>query len=121
MKKLITWTEIPVEDLARAKKFYSDVFEMKFIDMTIAEFDYAIMDFDGNAETATLVKGYGYKPTMEGVTVYLNAAPDINPLLEKVSRAGGTVIMDKTYLSPEAGYVAFITDSEGNKIGLQHM
>lgn len=120
MKKLITWTEIPVEDFERAKKFYGNVFGMKFTDMKVAEYDYSIMNFEGNAETAALVKGYGYRPSLEGTTIYLNAAPDIDPLLKKVVNESGSIIMDKTYLSPEAGYIAFIIDSEGNKIGLQH-
>ncbi|PZR22589.1 MAG: glyoxalase [Azospira oryzae] len=120
MKKLITWTEIPVEDLHRAKKFYSHVFGLKFIDMRVAEFDYSIIDLDGNTDSAALVKGYGYTPSLEGTTIYLNATPDIDPILKKVVAAGGSIILGKTYLSPEAGYIAFIIDSEGNKIGLQH-
>ena len=118
MKQLITWTEIPVNDINRAKSFYRAVFGMNFIDMQIAEFDYAIIE--GNTNSAALVKGYGYKPSNNGVTIYLNATPDINPILTKVTEAGGAVVMDKTFLSPEAGYIAFIIDSEGNKIGLQH-
>lgn len=116
MKQFITWTEIPATDLERAKKFYSEVFGVSFYDMSIAEFEYALI----NDTSAALVKGYGYEPATSGATIYLNAAPDINPLLDKVVKAGGSVLMDKTYLSEEAGYIAFIIDSEGNKIGLQH-
>jgi len=120
MKTLITWTEIAVNDLARAEKFYGHVFGMSFTKMTIAEFNYSIVVQEGNTEALALVKGYGYTPSQEGTTIYLNAAPDIDPFLKSVVQAGGSVVLDKTYLSPEAGYIAFIIDSEGNKIGLQH-
>jgi predicted enzyme related to lactoylglutathione lyase len=120
MNKFITWTEIPVEDMERAKKFYATVFGINFFDMNLAEFQYAIIDFQGDNNSAALVKGYGYKPSAEGITIYLNAAPDINPLLEKVKKSGGSIILEKTYLSPEAGHIAYIIDSEGNKVGLQH-
>ena len=35
-----------------------------------------------------------------------------------VESAGGKVVMPKTQISPEIGYMAFFIDSEGNKIGL---
>ena len=41
-------------------------------------------------------------------------------ILEKVTVAGGTVVMEKTWLSREAGYAGVFIDCEGNSIGLQH-
>jgi predicted enzyme related to lactoylglutathione lyase len=36
-------------------------------------------------------------------------------------KAGGTVIIEKMFLSKEAGYIGIFIDSEGNKIGLQNI
>jgi hypothetical protein len=38
--------------------------------------------------------------------------------LSRVEKAGGKVLLNKTFLSEEAGHIAFFTDTEGNKIGL---
>ena len=43
------------------------------------------------------------------------------PKAARVAEAGGTVILSKTYLGPEAGYIVLFLDTEGNKIGLQTM
>jgi predicted enzyme related to lactoylglutathione lyase len=42
-------------------------------------------------------------------------------VLSRVPAAGGQVIMEKTYTGEVAGYVGMFQDSEGNRIGLQHM
>jgi predicted enzyme related to lactoylglutathione lyase len=42
-------------------------------------------------------------------------------ILKHVEKAGGEVIMPKTNTGMEAGFVGMFIDSEGNKIGLQHM
>jgi len=117
---MIAWTEIPATDIKRAEKFYGDLLGAKFSPLKMDEYEYAMFDYNGDNSSAALVKGQGYNPAQEGITIYLSAAPDMSPLLEKVPSLGGSVIMDKTYAGPEAGYIAFIIDSEGNKIGLQH-
>jgi predicted enzyme related to lactoylglutathione lyase len=52
------------------------------------------------------------------VIVYLNGNPDLKTVLDKVESAGGRVIMPKTQISPEIGYMAFFVDSEGNRMAL---
>jgi predicted enzyme related to lactoylglutathione lyase len=46
---------------------------------------------------------------------------DLDCVLSKVKTAGGKVILHKTYLSKEAGWIGLFSDTEGNRIGLQHM
>jgi len=42
-------------------------------------------------------------------------------ILSRVNEAGGKVIMEKTYTGENAGYLGMFLDSEGNRIGLQHL
>jgi predicted enzyme related to lactoylglutathione lyase len=65
-----------------------------------------------------LVQSPNHKPSTEGAVIYLNGNPDLNGALGKIEGAGGKVIMSKTHISPEVGYMAFFIDSEGNKVAL---
>jgi predicted enzyme related to lactoylglutathione lyase len=40
-------------------------------------------------------------------------------MLARVKEAGGTVSQDKQDMGAMVGWIAFIMDSEGNRIGLQ--
>jgi predicted enzyme related to lactoylglutathione lyase len=122
MHPLITWTEIPAADLARAKRFYAAVLDATFADLALGDLAYAMFlpAAAGTPPAAALVAGPGYRPSTSGVTIYLNGAPDLAAILDRVAAHGGTVLMPKTWLSPEAGHAGFFTDSEGNRIGLQH-
>nr|MBA3971556.1 hypothetical protein [Bacteroidota bacterium] len=75
------------------------------------------MEMDGNqmgvlpneegTVNVVLVKGNDYKPTTEGVVLYLNAGNDLQPMLDKVEQNGGKVIVPKcvfrTILTPHSG------------------
>lgn len=116
----LNWFEIPVTDLARAKHFYQVAFsfhmhEMEMMGMQMAMFPGE--DGSGKAYGA-LVKSDNHIPSAEGALIYLNANPDMNPVLERIESTGGQVILPKTAISPEMGYMAFFIDSEGNKMGL---
>jgi predicted enzyme related to lactoylglutathione lyase len=60
-----------------------------------------------------------YKPSAtDGPLIYLNANPDVQEVLDKVEKAGGKIVVPKTQISPEHGYMAVIMDTEGNRIAL---
>jgi len=65
-----------------------------------------------------IVESQMHKPSVDGAIVYLNANPNIQSVIDRVEKAGGKVVMPKTQISPEIGYMAFFTDTEGNKVGL---
>jgi predicted enzyme related to lactoylglutathione lyase len=66
---------------------------------------------------ALVDSGGFHKPSAtEGPLLYLNANPDIQPILDKVEKAGGKILVPKTQISAEFGYMAVILDSEGNRI-----
>ena len=60
-----------------------------------------------------------YQPSAtDGTLVYLNANPDVQNVLDKIEAAGGKIIVPKTQISPEYGYMAVFVDTEGNRIAL---
>lgn len=62
--------------------------------------------------------GFHTPSATEGPLIYLNANPDVQIVLDRVASAGGRVIVPKTQISPEYGYMAAFIDSEGNRIAL---
>jgi len=68
---------------------------------------------------AIVNSGGFHKPSLtDGPLIYLNGNPDLQNVLDKVEAAGGKIIVPKTEISPEYGYMAVIIDTEGNRIGL---
>lgn len=122
MKHLINWIEIPALDLDRAVNFYDKAFNgVTFHRQQLGEFDYAIFPTDDRFNAGALVKSDFAKPNQDGITIYMDGGADLTQILNRVEGVGGQVIMEKTYLSDEAGYIGLFVDSEGNKIGLQHL
>lgn len=116
----LNWFEIPVTDMPRAKHFYQVVFgihmhEMEMMEMLMAGFP----GVPGNGKAGgALVKSEYHIPSMEGAVIYLNANPDLSDALSRVEELGGKILMPKKEISGDIGYMAFIADTEGNKIAL---
>jgi len=117
----LNWFEIPAKDITRAKKFYESVFNVKMEDMP-EMMGMKMTGFPtemGNGKVSgALVQSQMHNPSTDGAVVYLNANPAIQTVIERVEKSGGKVVMPKTHISPEIGYMAFFVDSEGNKVGL---
>lgn len=116
----LNWFEIAASDISRAKKFYETIFSVKMeqqenMGMQMAFFPSENMN---GKVSGALVQGPMHKPSSEGAVIYLNANPDLAVALGKVEKSGGKVLMPKTHIGPEIGYMAFFTDSEGNRVGL---
>ena len=118
----IDWFEIPTMSLERACAFYEHAFGCKLTlvqvgpRMRLATFP--VPPFAGAASGALAYSPDFYKPSRDGVLVYLNADPDLTPVLERIVERGGEVIVPKTQLTPEYGYMAIFIDSEGNRVAL---
>jgi hypothetical protein len=118
----ISWFEIPATDLERAQAFYEAIFQIQLIPMDMPNFQMRMFPIQ-NTQTGiggALVKAHDfYKPsTTDGVLVYLNANPDVQQVLDRIEEAGGKVVVPKTEISPEYGYMAVFIDSEGNRVAL---
>ena len=80
---------------------------------------FPITDMQNGIGGAVVDSGGFHKPSMtDGPLLYLNANPDVQLILDKVSSAGGNIMVPKTEISPEFGFMAIIIDTEGNRIGL---
>jgi predicted enzyme related to lactoylglutathione lyase len=116
----LNWFEISVADIASAKKFYETIFgidmpEQEMMGMKMAFFP--AEDMNGKV-SGSLVQSPSHKPGADGAKIYLNGNPGLENALSKVEAAGGKVVMPKTKISDEVGYMAFFIDTEGNNIGL---
>ena len=117
----LNWFEISVSDITRAKKFYETIFSiepMEAQEMMGMKMAYLPADMMGGKVGGGLVESPMHKPSADGAKIYLNANPDMDAVLAKVSTSGGTVTMPKTKISDEIGYMAFFLDTEGNSVGL---
>jgi predicted enzyme related to lactoylglutathione lyase len=114
----LNWFEIPVNDLDRAASFYETIFDIKLMRGIMGPFEMAAFPSRPPHSSGSLVKSEMHKPSAEGQVVYLNGNPDLQLVLDKVEQAGGKVVLPKTVISAEAGFMALIIDTEGNKVGI---
>lgn len=117
---ILNWFEIPVNDMQRAREFYQSVLSIQMPVTNMMDTHMAFFPFDPSTGKVhgALVHSDNHIPGEEGVMIYFNANPDLNEVLKKVTMCGGEVIMAKTEIDDESGYLAYFRDSEGNKIGL---
>jgi predicted enzyme related to lactoylglutathione lyase len=116
MANVLNWFEIPVADLNRAVKFYSEVLGGEFYITDMMGLKMAFFPMEGEGVGGALCQGEWYKPTQDGAVVYLNANPDLSVPLSKVEAAGGKVLMEKKHVTDDIGYMALFIDSEGNRV-----
>ena len=119
-KNAINWFEIPASDLDRATKFYESIFDCELIPMDLGN-GLRMRMFpteEGTTGGAICHHPDFYKPSADGVVVYLNGNPNLQTVLDRIESAGGKVTLPKTEISPEYGFMALFTDSEGNRVGL---
>jgi predicted enzyme related to lactoylglutathione lyase len=121
MKNAISWFEIGTNDLARATKFYETIFGVTLnpLDMdNIKMRMFPIEDMMGVGGALVDSGGFHKPSATDGPLIYLNGNPDVQKVLDKVEAAGGKIMVPKTEISPDYGYMAVIIDTEGNRIGL---
>ena len=121
-KNAISWFEIPATDLDRAQKFYETIFETKLIPLDTPNFKMRMFPIEdpmnGIGGALSHAEGF-YKPSAtDGTLVYLNANPDVQVVLDRIEKAGGKIIVPKTEISPEHGFMAVFIDTEGNRVAL---
>ena len=117
----LNWFEIPVTDADRAQKFYQAIFDIEMMSMDMpGPHEMKMIGFPPGPPHSggALVKSPSHKPSTEGSVIYLNGNPDLQNVLDRIEGAGGKITLPKTQISPEIGYMAFFTDTEGNTLGL---
>lgn len=120
MVNTLNWFEIPAKNFERAKAFYA-----KVLGVQIQNFDsqYAFLPSDPKKGGfgGAIACGENYVPAMHGTTVYLDGGNDLSIPLGRVESAGGTIILPKTAVGDNRGFIALFIDTEGNKVGFHSM
>lgn len=122
MSNKVNWFEIPVANLERAVKFYSEVFqkEMQTFEVDPAR-TMALMPpgaglEEGIEPSGSLLQTAHFEPGTNGTIVYFDPGGDLEAVLARVEAAGGQVTFPKFRIG--SGYLSTFTDSEGNTVGL---
>jgi len=120
---VLTWFEIPVNDMQRAKTFYETVLDIKM--ETLGNQQEETVFFPRLPDTimaqsgilsGALVKAERLKPSLHGPLIYLNAYPAIDDVIQRIKPAGGELLAEKTKIP--AGFIAVFKDTEGNRLAL---
>ncbi|WP_404812313.1 VOC family protein [Capnocytophaga canimorsus] len=118
MKNLISIVEIPMTDFSRAVTFYKALLNIDIEEIDMDETQMGVFLSENEGVNVSLIKDENVQPSINGTMVYFNAETDLQPILDKVEPNGGKIIVPKTEISPEMGFFALFSDTEGNKIGL---
>lgn len=114
----VGWFEIYVQDMPRARAFYEAVFAVKLDvleagDMEMWSFP---MDMAQYGSGGALVKMEGCPSGGGGTLVYFSSE-DCAVEAARAAQAGGKVFREKMSIG-QYGFIALVTDTEGNMIGL---
>ncbi|MEO5978110.1 MAG: VOC family protein [Chryseolinea sp.] len=121
----LTWFEIPVVDMKRARKFYESILDIKMETMDMPGNEEETVFFPRQPDTimaqsgvlsGSLVKSKRLKPSADGPLIYLNAYPSIDKVIGKVESSGGKIVSPKMEIP--AGMIAVFLDTEGNRLAL---
>lgn len=120
----IRWFEIYVRDIQRAKKFYETVLDinlelLKNPGPGVDEMWQFPMQQGLPGATGALVKMKGVESGNNSVIIYFGCA-DCAIEAKRAPEAGGKIFKDKFAIGPH-GFIALVTDTEGNVIGLHSM
>ena len=122
----VVWFEIYVDDLTRAKKFYESVFDLQMNEMPTPDVgeEMQMLFFPADMESknrasGALVKMEGFSAGNNSTIVYFMSV-DCSIEESRVENAGGKVFKSKMSLG-DYGFMALVTDTEGNMIGIHSM
>jgi uncharacterized protein len=119
INNIVSWFEIYVNDMDRARKFYQTVLKKDLRKMAVPEemgmemWAFPWIDDAPNAAGA-LVKSEMGQPNGKGTIVYFDSE-DCSEL-SLVEGAGGEILLPKTQVEG-FGYFCLVSDTEGNTVG----
>ena len=121
MPNPVSWFEIYVQDIERAKKFYGAVLGHEFTRLSSGGLEMWAFPSDYNTYgvSGTLVKMDGVPSGGNSTLVYF-ACQDCAVEAARVEPAGGKIFRPKFSVG-EYGFVALAVDTEGNMFGLHSM
>jgi len=116
----LNWFEISVNDIRRATAFYETIFDIQLMPMEMMGMKMAMFPADdANGKVGgSLVQSQIHHPSATGAIIYLNANPDLQLVIDRITKTGNKVVLPKTLIDENTGYLALFTDTEGNTVGL---
>ncbi len=118
----VGWFEIYVDDMKRAQAFYEAVFKTKLEQLEAPEGP-LMMAFGMNDQAygapGALVKMDGFSPGGNSTLVYFSCE-DCAVEAKRAGENKGKVVQEKMSIG-QYGFIALVTDTEGNMIGLHSM
>jgi predicted enzyme related to lactoylglutathione lyase len=124
MDHTIIHFEIPANNIEELSKFYSSLFDWKFIHTPVEGMDYWVIqtvptDDKGMIQRPGVNGGmFPRQPEQKGINpVNYITVENIDEYIEKVTKLGGKILMPKQQV-PTVGYIALAIDPEGNQFGL---
>ncbi len=117
----VVWFEIYVQDMQRAKIFYESVFVVKLekIESPGLEMWAFPMQENGTGAMGALAKMDGCPSGGNSTLVYFKCADCANEA-KRAADNGGRIFKEKFSIGPY-GFIALVSDTEGNTIGLHSM
>lgn len=123
IKNPVGWFEIYVQDMSRAKKFYETVLGVVLANLESPSDELEMQSFPMNMEaggaSGALARMEGCPSGGMGTLVYFSCE-DCAVEASRVAGAGGKLCKPKMAIG-EYGFIALVTDTEGNMIGLHSM
>lgn len=117
--------EIPVDDAARAREFYSSAFEWELDEADMGGGNMYTTVTTTPVDEATrlptepgAINGGLFQRTADTATPVITiGVTSIDESLKKVDAGGGSIVQPRTEI-PDMGAYAYFKDSEGNVVGL---
>jgi hypothetical protein len=114
----VNWFEIYVQDMARARKFYESMLQVKLqkLDSTDQELWSFPSSLTEHGAGGALAKMEGVSSGGNSTVVYFSCV-DCAVEAKRAAAAGGKIIKEKFSIG-EYGFIALALDTEGNMFGL---
>ena len=118
----LCWTDIPVNNLDRAIKFYSAVLSQEVKRLAEGGTEYGLLPHPEQSASGCLCVrsdsgGVNNTPSANGPLIYLLVEGRLDEAVEAARANGGKILRARQQIG-EHGFRAVIIDSEGNRIAL---
>jgi predicted enzyme related to lactoylglutathione lyase len=107
--------DVPAENVERAKKFYSALFEWKF--QSVPKMEYNLITTENLDGTPGVGGGIGKRMDPSQRIINYFGVSSIDATTKKVKKLGGKTVSEKMAV-PGMGYLTNCLDTEGNAFGL---
>lgn len=119
----VGWFELYVNDMPRARHFYQQVLGVTLSPLDGSGQEVELWAFPGGPDlggaSGALVRMAGVNPGGGGTLVYFSC-DDCAETAERAAVSGGQIQRPKFAIGPY-GFIALVSDTEGNLIGLHSM